>query len=358
MKNETSTRPFVVASLLVASLAPTQANAQSVPGGGTEPGAPSRLNQFRLSYRGGFNISATFKDTGSFSQANDPGPAVAGVDHNYDDGYNRVDSSGNLNNQTWYWGYTDSGQVPGDGFIYMHSLSSAPASAPQEESCSPQNGVELTYNRHLWQTGRLLWGLEAAANYTFLSIDARDIAGGTANLITDAYSLGGTTPPQAPYFGTFEGPVPGGPNRPVIGDIPTRSVAASTAQGQRSLDADLFGFRLGPSLGIPLTQRLGLSFSGGLALVSVQSDFEFKETLTNPGAGGNLVRSGTASDSDFLVGGYVAGNISYAFTEAWSVFVGAQYQNVGTYSQQVSDKEVEVDLRKSVFVSAGLGYSF
>jgi hypothetical protein len=351
MKNETSTGPFVVASLLVASLAPTQAEAQSFLD-------LSRRNQFRLSYRGGFNISATFKDTGTPSQPTDPGPPAAGVDHNYDDGYNRLDSSGNLNNQTWYWGYVNPGQVPGDGFIYMHSTSSTPASAPQEESRVPQNGLELTYNRELARTGKVFWGIEAAMNYTRLSIDANNVPGGTVNLLTDAYALGSTVPPAPPYYGTYEGPVPGGPNRPVIGDVPTRSVEVSTAIGRRELEADAFGFRLGPSLSLPVGRRFAFSLSGGLALVSLHSDFEFEESIASSGSGAGLVRRGQSSDSDFLVGGYVSGQISYAFTEAWSVFVGAQYQNVGTYTQTAGDKQVELDLRKSVYVTAGLGYSF
>src|SRR5919108_408024 len=65
-------------------------------------------SRFGLSYRAGFNISAKFKNASGFAPGADPGPARSGINHNYENGYNRVDSSGNsgaCENCTWYWGY-------------------------------------------------------------------------------------------------------------------------------------------------------------------------------------------------------------------------------------------------------------
>ena len=98
------------------------------------------------------------------AHAQDPGPPISGVNHDYDDGYVRVDVSTNAGGLTWYWGYDNSSQVPGDGYIYFH-------------------------RRYV-------------TNCT---------------LLTDKYSLAGTTPPPPPYRGTYNGP------GPLIEDLPTRS---------------------------------------------------------------------------------------------------------------------------------------
>src|SRR5690242_3901630 len=71
-----------------------------------EPAAPEFKNRIGLSYRMGLNITVDFKKLGGLGLSN-PGPATGGaVNRNYDNGYNRVDSSGNAGNQTWYWGYS------------------------------------------------------------------------------------------------------------------------------------------------------------------------------------------------------------------------------------------------------------
>src|ERR1043166_6584893 len=64
-------------------------------------------NRFSLAARFAFNITARIQNLGSggptFSGATppNPGPATPGVDHNYDNGYNRVDAFGNDAGLTW-----------------------------------------------------------------------------------------------------------------------------------------------------------------------------------------------------------------------------------------------------------------
>ncbi|MEI8197467.1 MAG: hypothetical protein WCI73_16345, partial [Phycisphaerae bacterium] len=62
--------------------------------------------EFGVSAGGAFNMKARFGSTAdTLPRANDPGAAAAGTDHTYDDGYNRVDSSGNAGGLTTDWGY-------------------------------------------------------------------------------------------------------------------------------------------------------------------------------------------------------------------------------------------------------------
>src|SRR5580692_989632 len=83
--------------------------------------------RFGLSYRAGFNITADFRNLGGFPASSSPGPATGGgIDRIYDDGYVRVDSSGNAGGQTWFWGYKNASQIPGNDTVVMHSTLSEP----------------------------------------------------------------------------------------------------------------------------------------------------------------------------------------------------------------------------------------
>jgi hypothetical protein len=90
---------------------------------------------------------------------------------NYDDGYVLPSTLAFPPGLTWYWGYINPWQVAGDGFLTLHK-------------------------------------------FTILNSS-------TGVLITDHYALNGVIPPLPPYFGIYEGPVPGGPNRPVISGAPS-----------------------------------------------------------------------------------------------------------------------------------------
>ncbi len=95
-----------------------------------------------------------------------------------------------------------------------------------------------------------------------------------------------------------------------------------------------------------------------VALGWVNSDSTFREQVGQPSTGNPLIRQGQTSDIAWLVGGYVAGIFSYSLNQAWRVFVGAPFEHLGNYCQQVPDKVVEMNLKKGSFVFVGLGYSF
>ena len=48
-----------------------------------------------VNYRLGYTISASFTGLGSATPQSDPGPIAGGVNHEYDNGYVRRDSTGN-----------------------------------------------------------------------------------------------------------------------------------------------------------------------------------------------------------------------------------------------------------------------
>ena len=92
-------------------------------------------------------------------------------------------------------------------------------------------------------------------------------------------------------------------------------------------------------------------------MAAVKSQFNYNETVSVPGLG-VFAQSGAGSRSEVLFGGYASGSVSYSISKSWSAFVGGQYQNVGHFSHQVGGKVAELDFTKSLFLNAGVGFSF
>ena len=57
----------------------------------------------------------------------------------YDDGYNRVDTSGNRDGLTWFWGYENASQVPGNDTVVMHSATATAIDSGTLDN-DPQHG--------------------------------------------------------------------------------------------------------------------------------------------------------------------------------------------------------------------------
>jgi hypothetical protein len=351
-----SPHPIAIAFILMAAVACAQTKTEE---------KDSTLNRFSLSYRPAFNISAKFKNIGGFPARTKPGPATSGTDHIYDDGYNRVDDHSNnhgpapFDNATWFWGYSSDSQYVGDT-IAMHSSSAAPISSQKSEG-DPQHGFELKYNRQLGRIGRCLWGLEAAFGYTDITISDGRTYNSPITQITDSYALGGVVPPPAPYSGTQFGTDGPGSGGPLLSGVPTRVVNGNAGiapiVGQRSLEANFYGGRLGPYLEIPLGRRVSISFSGGLAVVGVDSTFGFTESVSIAGVGTDT-RSSSGSHSGVLIGGYLSGDVSVALSPGTSLFVGAQFQGTGNYSHTQNGVIAELDLGRTVLMTVGVGFSF
>src|ERR1051325_7553181 len=264
-------------------------------------GAPPLLNRFSVSYRLGFNLHADFKNLGGYVPVKSPGPdSGGGVDRYYDDGFDRVDISTNAGGLTWYWGYSRTNQLSGDGTVLMSGSSSSAGAASKGVSDDPSQGFELTYRGQIAAADNWRWGIEAAFGYLEFHVhDGRALLADVSRT-SDAYALNGVIPPVAPYTGTFGGP------GALISDSPGRSFRmipnGASITGPRSLDASIYSFRLGPYLEIPLAQKLSLNLSGGVVLVDVDGDFRFQETVTILDTGASATTIGAGSRSEWLVG--------------------------------------------------------
>ena len=318
------------------------------------------LNRFGVSYRPGFNINAKFKNVGGFVSPNNPGPAVGGVDHFYDDGYNRVDSNNNAGDRTTFWGYDDASQIQGNTVV-MSSTSSAANGVSRDRSNDPQHGAELTYNRQLGRIGKAKWGVEGGFAFTDVTIRDGSTLFGSTQRTSDAYTFPDSFPPIVPPPAPYQGPRNGMGTAPVLGATPVRIVTrtpnGARVTGDRDFDADIWGFRVGPYIEMPVNERLSVAVSGGFALLYVESDFSFNETVSVAGRP-DQSRRGRGTHSDFLPGGFFGANILYALDGNVNLAAGAQFQSSGTYTHKESGKEAQLDLSQAVFFSVGLGYSF
>ena len=354
---------------------PPMASAQA-----TEPVGTTNLNRFGLSYRLGFNISATFNNLGGFAVLDpltNPRHSLRtpnGDLYNYDNGYVYPDQTQNAHpGYTWYYGYVTGtslspANAPTDFDLY-HSSAAGNISSRDNDG-DPQHGLEVTYNRQLGAVGRGFWGLEAGLGFTHLSIQDNRTFHGPVTRVADTFRTGGgAVLLPAPQAFPAEGPAPNDPNGwPLVGIAPVGSSAdtcptGATISGHRELDAELFSLRLGPYLDYPLGERWTISLSAGLALMEVSSDFKFNETvaidpaITLATLPAEPHRS-SGSRSELLVGGYVGGEVSYAVNDRFRLFTGAQFLDLGRYTHNQGGKQAVLDLRESIFVTLGFSYSF
>ena len=353
----------------------------SVPPVALESKEDPSLNQIRMGMQLGFNMKASFRHVGSFPAGSNPGSTNGFSNHTYDNGYNLVDSAGNSHANgtnppivgTWNWGFTgnngfdvngNGAQVHGNGTaggtISFNSLSSSGGSTGERVD-DPQPGFSLTFARQLFHDEKNRWrgGLEAGFGYTDYDIKDDHPVNAKGSMLTDTYSLEGTS---VPVGASYSQPSDGGANGIIIGDVPTRSISSTAipVTGTREFGADVFAFKLGPYFEVPLNHTFSLGLEGGVAMVYVYSKFQFNEQVANPSTGVITTVKGNGNNQDVLFGGFVGSYITAALNDQWSLFAGAQLQDVGDYvhrSRSTGEAAV-LDLSQSIFFTAGLGYSF
>jgi hypothetical protein len=310
-------------------------------------------NRINLQSHIGFNIKTEFSNLGQVTPRTQIGLDQGGVDHFYDDGFNRVDAGGNAGGQTWFWGYDNPEQIVGNN-VLMSSTTTAPGSM-SGLSDAPHWGMELNYARELGFNGAYWWGIEVGLSWLNLNVSERGSLSTDAYRTVDSYSLGGITPPAAPYSGSFATP------GPTIGDNPQRSVQtlsnAALTTGTYELDAYLYALRFGLIYETPFTDRFTLQFGGGVVGAFVQSDFSYQESSSVQGFG-SLQQSGSNRETDFLAGAYARAGLGLHFSEHFMASLGVQYNYLGNFSHDTEGRRASVDLKSGLFLSLGLGVRF
>jgi hypothetical protein len=308
-------------------------------------------NRLRVSARFGFDVRADVQNLA---------PATAGVG-TYDDGYVLPDISGGAGGKTWNWGYKNASQVVGDT-LQLHRVDGSPRDGTTDAlSQTPTPGFEILYGRELkrfalGENRAIVLGAEAGFSAMDMNLRGGSTMNGTIAETTDTYSLGGITPPLAPYAGTFTGP------GPLIGSTPLSSTStdlAATSSISEKVRSLVYGFKLGPYVEVPLYKRFSLDLGAGLAAVIADTQLSYTETITAPaGFNPTLARTYQVNHSDLLLGFYGSADLAFEVANDFRVYVGGQYQHLGNATATGGDKTATLKLGGTIEAVVGVEVGF
>lgn len=312
-------------------------------------GEDASINPNRLSIgpRLGLNLKADFENSATNVLAIMPGTTTTnGINRTYEDGYVRVDSSGNLSSQTSFWGYDNASQYTGGGIEYHATRSGGNFEADDQ----PQYGAEIVYQRVLSPLpagSSLVWGMEAGFGYTNLSLEhERD----SALVLIDTYAIA-VLPPSAGYEGTFAGP------GALLGSVPVRSMGTAALSTQEELSGVLFSVRIGPFLEWQLARRIDLTVSVGVTAAHTNLDYEYSEIGTL-GSGASYAANGQTSASKMLYGPFGGATLRFGISERAAFYVGSQYQRLTILEQSIDARTARFDPSGTLNLSAGFAWRF
>jgi hypothetical protein len=323
---------------------------------GPAPSVPAdSTRNFRIGALVGFNFKADFSMSGTFSvSGNNPGPTgQRGANHEYDDGFVRVDITGNDQNSTWYWSYENASQVQGQQ-LHFHSADSFTTSGSASDKSGASVGFDSAYGGRL---GRL-WGGAVGWELGFgllpIKITDNQSMNAMANQTEHWYDISGITIPSAPYEGSYEGP------STKLNDLANPGAGSgsvpATLTGSRTLDVMLYNIRLGPTLQWELHPRFAVAVSAGAAFGIVSGDLKFDERLEINGT--TAINQGSSGSTEFVYGGYVAGTLLYHAVKNGDIYVGFQYMPMTSATFSGNNREAKLDMTGGLYISAGFNWPF
>ena len=322
---------------------------------------------FRIGALVGLNLKAQFAMSGTFAfSGQNPGSTgVRGENHQYDDGYVRVDATGNDMESTSYWSYNDANQYDNTANrLYFHSANSYSTGSSGNATADPQIGVDTAYGGHLFRFKNTLVGWEFG--YGFLPINIEDKLSGAATVTRtthwyDTSNLGpaffidpDTGNTLGSYIGTEAEP---GAKLNDFANAGTNDIVAGTLTGTRTLDVTLHNFRLGPTLHWELHPKVALAVSGGAAMGIVHGELRYDETLVLSG-GSAPNSSGSFSDTQITYGGYLAGKLMYHAVENGDYYLAVQYMPMGSVNFSGGGREAKLNMSGGLYISAGINWPF
>lgn len=312
------------------------------------------------------NAKAKFTAT----RATNPGAAAGGAaERFYDDGYNRVDSTGNAPvvlggpPSTSFFGYANDAQVVnvvGAGTLSLHAVQLNGGDYTRNLDNKPQfPGLDFFY-RYDWKAGdkwRVNWELGAAYNY--FKWEQNGAPGSTVNLLTDVFALSGVTlfPGAAPYNGPFTAL----PGSPVIGSTPVRTEATAPAAvaGVRKLDFHALQFRIGPTLEWVPNDKWSLGLQGGVALGVGWSRLAYAEQITVTAANiAPINQSGRSDDVHAWAGWFSALRLNRRLNENWDAHLEVRHTWQQPLQHTGPGRSGEIDLITGVGIGTGVSYRF
>ena len=317
------------------------------------PDSDDWTRHFRLGPLAAFNIGAHFNIV--------PGALFKGISGNnvaagiYDDGYVRTDQTGNAGNLTGYWGYNNASQYNGNS-ITMHATSgySIPNGSSAGTDVGYSVGFDLAYGVNIWYWKHARVGIDLGFSYLPISVSDNSPMNALVTQTPYTFSTGNTVIPGAGYQGG-----PSGVGEPVISSIGTAGTPTTTAEtvtGHRTLDANLFVIRLGPSMDWDLGDHVDMELSLGPVLGIIDGEYSYNENVTVNGATAN--NTGSFDKLSFQYGGYVSATFNYHLSDSVDLYLGGQFISMDDYTISNGGREASLDLGAQLYISAGLNWPF
>ncbi|MBL9127115.1 MAG: hypothetical protein JNL97_05695 [Verrucomicrobiales bacterium] len=320
----------------------------------------ARAQNQSLAFTGGvlLNTKVGFSGLGQFAPASAPGPATGGaVDRTYDNGYVRVDDTGNAGDTTVHYGYRSTSQIGSRG-LGLTSTTAADTISLDDTGAFLEPSANLEYRGSLGSWGEKDWGVLLGIGYQSVNQEITDTFVTGATVIEDHFGLGSvdrTDMPPGPFAGTASG------TAPRIGSVPSRTTR--TAPGARVLSGDWeFTSEMIPVTGglyleFQLAGRLNGVVSAGMLAAFVNAELRYVETST-VGALPSVTRTGADGTNDFILGGFTQFGLDWAIWENASLVAGARWQPSETFSHSVDGRTAELDFTSAFAVHAGFSMRF
>lgn len=278
------------------------------------------------------------------------GTTPDGDAYNYEDGYVLTGPNGDSGGVTWYWGYDDASQVVGDTIQMTRSTYAASGDTYDMGASHEFPGIELVYSHEVQEKEGRFFGFDIGGSYQPLRFNQRGSYVPTVTTVTDEFAFtSGTTPPDAPYQGSYDGPgfvISSTPN--TISSVTTPGAPVSVSS---ELHGSLWGLHIGPYMDAPINDRFFIHASGGLSLALLDATFKWNN-------GGTAPSSGRDQDYEFLGGAYMAGNLNWYANETWILSAGVRFEYLKSYEKNFDGNRLELDLNHMVYWTFGVGRDF
>jgi hypothetical protein len=312
------------------------------------------LAHFRLGAMVGMNIGASFNQSGTFNISGNN--AANGI---YDDGYVRVDQTGNAGGYTSLWGYNNASQYnAGAQTLSMHSITSFSTSGSANVEGETFTGFDLAYGFNLWYWKHARVGWEFGFGLLPINIADNNAMSATVSQSTYTFDTGGIVLPGAPYQGGSSG------LGPIISGTPASSgsqiFASGAVTGTHRLDEILYTLRLGPSFYWDLGDYVGMSMGVGPAIGVVSGGYKYDEIVT---AGGVSTRNtGSFGTTAMTFGGYANVSLMYHVQDfdgkTGDIYISAQYMPMTGATFSNGGREGHLNLGGQLYFSVGINWPF
>jgi hypothetical protein len=328
-----------------------------------------------------------FGKLGNISTLRDFGDATGAAIRYYEDGTvstnARYDSNGAVINDgfTNSWNFANQSQITPAGYVVFHAYSASTLGGSTMAKKNLSTGWELQMGKNLFRVGRKAT-LAVVAGFNFTDINATSMGEIPVQLdvLNDAYSLSGQTPPDAPYGAPSQKVIPimdvnGNPALNNDGSPQTQSVDTtvllpdhpttrtttqdtSTVKGRWQIKGAYYTFRVGPSLRLQLSERFKVNLGAGVAVAYIGSRYEVQEELELDALTQPAITTEESSRNVVLPAFYADLDAEYWLTDRTGFYLGASLQKSGSYNQTLGDRTAKIDMGTASGIQTGLSLRF